>query len=180
MKAKYREAIPVLQKKFNFSNIHQVPSLKKIVVNMGVGSATRDSKEISNAISDLTLITGQKPFVTKAKKSIAQFKLREGVPIGCHVNLRGDRMWEFFDRLISITLPRIRDFRGLNPKQFDGKGNYTFGLNEQTVFIEIDPDKIDHHRGMDITIVTTAKNNKEGFELLKQFNFPFKVSTERM
>ncbi|MFT4148145.1 MAG: 50S ribosomal protein L5 [Micrococcaceae bacterium] len=174
LKQKYREeVIPALQEEFKFDNVHQVPSLTKIVVNMGVGDAAKDSKQIDNAVRDLTAITGQKPSVTKARKSIAQFKLREGMPIGCHATLRGDRMWEFFDRLVTLALPRIRDFRGLSPKQFDGNGNYTFGLTEQGVFLEIDPDKIDRQRGMDITLVTTAKNNEEGLALLKQFNFPF-------
>ena len=145
----------------------QVPGLVKIVVNMGVGEAARDSKLIDGAVRDLTAITGQKPQVTKARKSIAQFKLREGMPIGAHVTLRGDRMWEFLDRLLSIALPRIRDFRGLSPKQFDGNGNYTFGLNEQSMFHEIDQDKIDRVRGMDITVVTTATTDDEGRALLR-------------
>ena len=152
----------------------QVPGLTKIVVNMGVGEAARDSKLIEGAIRDLAAITGQKPQVTKARKSIAQFKLREGMPIGAHVTLRGDRMWEFLDRLLSVALPRIRDFRGLNGKQFDGNGNYTFGLNEQSMFHEIDVDAIDRVRGMDITLVTTAANDAEGRALLKQLGFPFK------
>jgi large subunit ribosomal protein L5 len=151
-----------------------IPTLTKVVVNMGVGDAARDSKLIEGAIRDLATITGQKPQVTKARKSIAQFKLREGMPIGAHVTLRGDRMWEFTDRLLSISLPRIRDFRGLSPKQFDGKGNYTFGLTEQVVFPEIEQDKVDRPRGMDITIVTTAKNDDEGRALLKLLGFPFK------
>jgi large subunit ribosomal protein L5 len=152
----------------------QIPTLVKVVVNMGVGEAARDSKLIEGAIRDLTIITGQKPQVTKSRKSIAQFKLREGMPIGAHVTLRNDRMWEFTDRLLSIALPRIRDFRGLSPKQFDGKGNYTFGLTEQVVFPEIEQDKVDRPRGMDITIVTTAKNDDEGRALLKLLGFPFK------
>jgi large subunit ribosomal protein L5 len=152
----------------------QIPTLVKVVVNMGVGEAARDSKLIEGAIRDLTIITGQKPQVTKSRKSIAQFKLREGMPIGAHVTLRNDRMWEFTDRLLSIALPRIRDFRGLSPKQFDGNGNYTFGLTEQVVFPEIEQDKVDRQRGMDITFVTTAKNDEEGRELLKQLGFPFK------
>jgi large subunit ribosomal protein L5 len=151
-----------------------IPTLTKVVVNMGVGDAARDSKLIEGAIRDLATITGQKPQVTKARKSIAQFKLREGMPIGAHVTMRGDRMWEFTDRLLSISLPRIRDFRGLSPKQFDGKGNYTFGLTEQVVFPEIEQDKVDRPRGMDITIVTTAKNDEEGRALLKLLGFPFK------
>ncbi len=163
LKARYREEIvPGLQSEFGYSNIMQVPTVTKVVVNMGVGEAARDSKLIEGAIRDLTEITGQKPQITKARKSIAQFKLREGQPIGAHVTLRGDRMWEFLDRLLSIALPRIRDFRGLSPKQFDGNGNYTFGLSEQSVFHEIDQDKIDRTRGMDITVVTTATNDDEG------------------
>jgi large subunit ribosomal protein L5 len=175
LKARYREEIiPELQKEFNFKNIMQVPGLTKIVVNMGVGEAARDSKLIEGAVRDLTDITGQKPQVTKARLSIAQFKLREGQPIGAHVTLRGDRMWEFLDRLLSSALPRIRDFRGLSAKQFDGHGNYTFGLTEQSMFHEIDQDKIDRTRGMDITVVTTAKNNDEGRALLRLLGFPFK------
>ena len=175
LKARYKaEIAPALQKEFNFSNVMQIPTLSKVVVNMGVGEAARDSKLIEGAIRDLTTITGQKPLVTRAKKSIAQFKLREGQPIGAHVTLRNDRMWEFMDRLLSISLPRIRDFRGLSPKQFDGKGNYTFGLTEQVVFPEIEQDKVDRPRGMDITIVTTASNDDEGRALLKLLGFPFK------
>ena len=175
LKARYREEIvPALRTEFDIANIMQVPGLTKIVVNMGVGEAARDSKLIEGAIRDLTAITGQKPAVTKARKSIAQFKLREGMPIGAHVTLRGDRMWEFLDRLLSLALPRIRDFRGLSPKQFDGRGNYTFGLTEQVMFHEIDQDKIDRSRGMDITIVTTANNDEQGRALLKQLGFPFK------
>jgi len=175
LKARYKaEVVPALQKEFNFANVTQIPTLSKVVVNMGVGEAARDSKLIEGAIRDLTTITGQKPLVTRAKKSIAQFKLREGQPIGAHVTLRNDRMWEFMDRLLSISLPRIRDFRGLSPKQFDGKGNYTFGLTEQVVFPEIEQDKVDRPRGMDITIVTTATNDDEGRALLKLLGFPFK------
>ena len=175
LKARYKaEVVPALQKEFNFANVMQIPTLTKIVVNMGVGEAARDSKLIEGAIRDLTIITGQKPLVNRAKKSIAQFKLREGQPIGAHVTLRNDRMWEFMDRLLAISLPRIRDFRGLSPKQFDGKGNYTFGLTEQVVFPEIEQDKVDRPRGMDITIVTTATNDEEGRELLKLLGFPFK------
>jgi large subunit ribosomal protein L5 len=175
LKARYREEIlPALRSEFDIANVMQVPGLTKIVVNMGVGEAARDSKLIEGAIRDLTAITGQKPAVTKARKSIAQFKLREGMPIGAHVTLRGDRMWEFLDRLLSLALPRIRDFRGLSPKQFDGRGNYTFGLTEQVMFHEINQDKIDRSRGMDITIVTTATNDDEGRALLKQLGFPFK------
>ncbi|SEC46862.1 LSU ribosomal protein L5P [Nocardioides exalbidus] len=175
LKARYREEIiPALRSEFEIANIMQVPGLTKIVVNMGVGEAARDSKLIEGAIRDLTAITGQKPAVTKARKSIAQFKLREGMPIGAHVTLRGDRMWEFLDRLLSLALPRIRDFRGLSPKQFDGRGNYTFGLTEQVMFHEINQDRIDRSRGMDITVVTTATNDDEGRALLKQLGFPFK------
>ena len=175
LKTRYREEIvPALRTDFDIANIMQVPGLTKIVVNMGVGEAARDAKLIEGAIRDLTAITGQKPAVTKARKSIAQFKLREGMPIGCHVTLRGDRMWEFLDRLLSLALPRIRDFRGLSPQQFDGNGNYTFGLTEQVMFHEINQDKIDRSRGMDITVVTTATNDDEGRVLLKQLGFPFK------
>ena len=175
LKARYKSEIKdALTKEFGFTNPMQIPTLVKVVVNMGVGEAARDSKLIEGAIRDLAIITGQKPQVTKSRKSIAQFKLREGMPIGAHVTLRGDRMWEFADRLLSISLPRIRDFRGLSPKQFDGKGNYTFGLTEQVVFPEIEQDKIDRTRGMDITIVTTAKNDDEGRALLKALGFPFK------
>ena len=175
LKAKYREEmIAALQAEFNFANPMQVPGLSKIVVNMGVGEAARDSKLIEGAIRDLTAITGQKPQVTKARLSIAQFKLREGMPIGAHVTLRGDRMWEFLDRLLTLALPRIRDFRGLSAKQFDGHGNYTFGLTEQVMFHEINPDSVDRQRGMDITLVTTAANDDEGRALLKLLGFPFK------
>ncbi len=175
LKAKYKSTIaPALKAEFGFKNPMMVPTLTKVIVNMGVGDAARDSKLIEGAIRDLVTITGQKPQVTKARKSIAQFKLREGQPIGAHVTLRGDRMWEFADRLLSISLPRIRDFRGLSPKQFDGKGNYTFGLTEQVVFPEIEQDKVDRPRGMDITFVTTAKNDDEGRALLKALGFPFK------
>ena len=175
LKTRYREEIlPALRSEFDIANVMQVPGLTKIVVNMGVGEAARDSKLIEGAIRDLTAITGQKPAVTQARKSIAQFKLREGMPIGAHVTLRGDRMWEFLDRLLSLALPRIRDFRGLSPKQFDGRGNYTFGLTEQVMFHEINQDKIDRSRGMDNTVVTTATNDDEGRALLKQLGFPFK------
>ncbi|AJE42024.1 50S ribosomal protein L5 [Streptomyces hygroscopicus] len=175
LKQKYREEIAgKLRDEFKYENVMQVPGLVKIVVNMGVGDAARDSKLIEGAIRDLTTITGQKPAVTKARKSIAQFKLREGQPIGAHVTLRGDRMWEFLDRTLSLALPRIRDFRGLSPKQFDGRGNYTFGLTEQVMFHEIDQDKIDRVRGMDITVVTTATNDAEGRALLRHLGFPFK------
>lgn len=175
VKTRYREEIlPAMREQFSYENVMQVPGLTKIVVNMGVGEAARDSKLIEGAIRDLAAITGQKPQVTRARKSIAQFKLREGMPIGAHVTLRGDRMWEFLDRLLTIALPRIRDFRGLSPKQFDGRGNYTFGLTEQVMFHEIDQDKIDRTRGMDITIVTTATNDEEGRALLTKLGFPFK------
>jgi large subunit ribosomal protein L5 len=175
LKLRYREEIaPALKEQFSFSNVMLIPGLTKIVVNMGVGDAARDSKLMDGAVRDLAAITGQKPTVTRARKSIAQFKLREGQPIGAHVTLRGDRMWEFCDRLVSIALPRIRDFRGLSPKQFDGRGNYTFGLNEQSMFHEIDQDKIDRVRGMDITVVTTARNDDEGRALLRLLGFPFK------
>ena len=175
LKARYASEIkPALKSKFGYKNVMQIPTITKVIVNMGVGEAARDSKLIEGAIKDLTIITGQKPQVTKSRKSIAQFKLREGQPIGAHVTLRNDRMWEFTDRLLSIALPRIRDFRGLSPKQFDGNGNYTFGLTEQVVFPEIEQDKLDRVRGMDITIVTTAKNDNEGRALLKALGFPFK------
>ena len=155
-------------------NVMAVPALEKIIVNMGVGDVLRDGKALEHAVADLTVITGQKPIVTKAKKSIAGFKLRAGVSIGCKVTLRGDRMWEFLDRLLSTALPRIRDFRGLSPKQFDGRGNYTFGLVEQSMFHEIDQDRIDRVRGMDITVVTTATTDAEGQALLRKLGFPFK------
>src|ERR1700729_1561918 len=175
LKTKYRnEIIAKLSEQYKYSNPMQVPGLVKIVVNMGVGEAARDAKLIDGAVRDLTAITGQKPLVRKATKSIAQFKLREGMPIGAKVTLRGDRMWEFLDRLVSIALPRIRDFRGLSPKQFDGRGNYTFGLSEQSVFHEIDVDNIDRPRGMDITVVTSATNDDEGRALLRGLGFPFK------
>lgn len=175
LKTRYAEEIrPALQSQFDIPNVMLVPTVTKVVVNMGVGDAAKDSKLIEGAVRDLAAITGQHPTVTKARKSIAQFKLREGMPIGAHVTLRGDRMWEFLDRLISIALPRIRDFRGLSGKQFDGNGNYTFGLNEQSMFHEIDQDKIDRVRGMDITVVTTATTDDQGRALLKQLGFPFK------
>ncbi len=175
LKQRYREEIIAkLREEFGFENIMLVPAITKIKVNMGVGEAARDSKLIEGAVRDLTVITGQKPAVARARKSIAQFKLREGMPIGAHVTLRGDRMWEFLDRLLSLALPRIRDFRGLSPKQFDGNGNYTFGLTEQVMFHEVDQDKVDRQRGMDITVVTTAKNDDQGRALLKLLGFPFK------
>src|ERR1700734_2559155 len=175
LRERYRSEIaPALLKEFGYANVMQVPGLSKIVVNMGVGEAARDAKLIDGAVRDLSIITGQKPAVAKAKKSVAQFKLREGMPIGAHVTLRGARMWEFADRLLTVALPRIRDFRGLSPRQFDGRGNYTFGLNEQTMFREIDPDRVDRPRGMDITFVTTATNDEEGRSLLRRLGFPFR------
>jgi large subunit ribosomal protein L5 len=175
LKARYRSEVKTqLQEEFGYANVMQIPGLTKIVVNMGVGEAARDGKLIDGAIRDLTAITGQKPAVAKAKKSIAQFKLREGMPIGAHVTLRGDRMWEFLDRLLSIALPRIRDFRGLSDKQFDGHGNYSFGLTEQVMFHEINPDRVDRQRGMDIIVVTSAATDAEGRSLLRKLGFPFK------
>jgi len=175
LKTRYADEIkPAMQAEFGHANIMQVPRVVKVVVNMGVGEAARDAKLIDGAVRDLSAITGQKPIVTKARTSIAQFKLREGMPIGAHTTLRGDRMWEFLDRLVSVALPRIRDFRGLSSKQFDGRGNYTFGLTEQSMFHEIDQDKIDRVRGMDITVVTTAVNDDEGRALLRHLGFPFK------
>ena len=175
LKTRYREEIKdTLNKEFEYPNVMLIPGVVKVVVNMGVGDAARDAKLINGAVEDLAKITGQKPEIRRARKSIAQFKLREGMPIGARVTLRGDRMWEFLDRLVSIALPRIRDFRGLSDRQFDGNGNYTFGLNEQSMFHEIDVDKIDRPRGMDITVVTTATNNEEGRALLKHLGFPFK------
>ncbi|MCL1899883.1 MAG: 50S ribosomal protein L5, partial [Promicromonosporaceae bacterium] len=162
------------KEQFGYANVHQIPGLVKVVVNTGVGEAARDGKIIDGAVADLTKITGQKPQITKARKSIAQFKLREGQPIGAHVTLRGDRAWEFLDRLLSLALPRIRDFRGLSDRQFDGHGNYTFGVQEQSIFHEIDQDKIDRVRGFDITVVTTAQTDDEGRALLKALGFPFK------
>jgi large subunit ribosomal protein L5 len=175
LKERYRtEVKDALSQEFGYPNVMQIPGLTKIVVNMGVGEAARDGKLIDGAIRDLTSITGQKPAVAKAKKSIAQFKLREGMPIGAHVTLRGDRMWEFLDRLLSIALPRIRDFRGLSDRQFDGHGNFSFGLVEQVMFHEINPDRVDRQRGMDIIVVTTAKTDAEGRLLLRKLGFPFK------
>lgn len=175
LKTRYREEIRKnLNEEFNYDNVMQIPGVTKVVVNMGVGEAARDSKVINGALEDLTAITGQKPQLRRAKKSIANFKLREGMPIGARVTLRGDRMWEFLDRLLTIALPRIRDFRGLSDQQFDGHGNYTFGLSEQSMFYEIDIDKIDRPRGMDITVVTTATSDEEGRKLLRELGFPFK------
>jgi large subunit ribosomal protein L5 len=175
LKEKYRaEIAQAMRDEFGYPNVMQVPSITKIVVNMGVGEAARDAKLIDGAVKDLAIITGQKPAVARARKSIAQFKLREGMPIGAHVTLRGDRMWEFCDRLLSLALPRIRDFRGLSDRQFDGHGNYTFGLTEQLMFHEINPDQVDRQRGMDVTIVTSATNDAEGRALLRRLGFPFK------
>ncbi|MBQ3480395.1 MAG: 50S ribosomal protein L5 [Aeriscardovia sp.] len=175
LKDKYREEIvPALQDEFKFANPMQMPKIVKVVVSMGVGEAARDSKLIEGAVKDLTAITGQKPKVTRARKSVAQFHLREGQEIGAFVTLRGDRMWEFLDRLLTLALPRIRDFRGISVKKFDGQGNYNFGLTEQSMFHEINPDEIDHRRGMDITVVTSTKNDDEARFLLKHLGFPFK------
>ena len=178
LKQRYRDEVAAkLREQFSYGNAMQVPTLVKIKVNMGVGDAAKDGKLIEGAVRDLTAITGQKPAVARARKSIAQFKLREGMPIGAHVTLRGDRMWEFLDRLLTIALPRIRDFRGLDAKKLDGNGNYTFGLTEQSMFHEIDPDSIDRPRGMDITVVTSAANDDEGRALLRALGFPFKENS---
>ncbi len=175
LKDKYKkETIPALMKHFDYKNVNMVPRLEKISVNMGVGIATQNKAILDNAVKDLTQITGRKPIITKAKKSISNFKLRQGMPIGCKVTLRGEGMYEFLDRLISIVIPRIRDFRGASAKSFDGRGNYTFGIKEQTVFPEIEYDKIDAIRGMDITIVTTADSDEEGKELLSSLGMPFR------
>ena len=175
LKERYlKEIVPEMEKEFKYSNPMQVARVQKVVVSMGVGAAARDSKLIEGAIRDLTLITGQKPKVTKAKKSVAQFHLREGQEIGAFVTLRGNRMWEFLDRLLTLALPRIRDFRGISGNQFDGNGNYNFGLTEQSMFHEIDPGSIDHRRGMDITVVTSTKDDKQAQALLKHLGFPFK------
>jgi large subunit ribosomal protein L5 len=177
LKERYRtEIAPALREQFGYANVMQIPALVKVSVNMGVGEAARDAKLIEGAVKDLSIITGQKPAIARATKSIAQFKLREGMPIGAHVTLRGDRMWEFLDRLLTLALPRIRDFRGLSDRQFDGRGNYTFGLTEQLMFHEINPDQVDRQRGMDVTVVTTATNNDEGRALLRLLGFPFKES----
>ena len=177
LKERYHaEIAPALRKEFGYANVMQIPALVKISVNMGVGEAARDAKLIEGAVKDLGIITGQKPAIARATKSIAQFKLREGMPIGAHVTLRGDRMWEFLDRLLTLALPRIRDFRGLSDRQFDGRGNYTFGLTEQLMFHEINPDQVDRQRGMDVTVVTTATTNDEGRALLRLLGFPFKES----
>jgi large subunit ribosomal protein L5 len=175
LKQRYASEIAgALREEFGYPNVMMIPTLTKIVVNMGVGEAARDAKLIDGAVRDLAIITGQKPAVARARKSIAQFKLREGMPIGAHATLRGDRMWEFCDRLLSIALPRIRDFRGLSDRQFDGRGNYTFGLTEQLMFHEINPDQVDRQRGMDVTVVTTATTDAEGRSLLRRLGFPFK------
>lgn len=175
LKSDYKQnVVPALQKKFAYNNVMQIPAITKVVVNMGVGEASQNAKLITGAVQDMTQITGQKPVVTRARKSIANFKLREGMPVGCRVTLRGERMWEFLDRLINISLPRIRDFKGVSPKSFDGRGNYTLGIREQIIFPEIDYDKVDRVRGMDITICTSASNNEEGLELLKGFRMPFR------
>ena len=175
LKERYRsEIVPALMERFAYENVNQVPRLEKVVLNMGVGGATQDAKLLENAIKDLTIISGQKPAITRAKKSIAAFKLRQGMAIGCKVTLRGDRMWEFTDRLLATALPRIRDFRGVSATAFDGRGNYSLGVNEQLIFPEIDYDKVDKIRGMDITFVTTAKTDEECRALLDEFGFPFK------
>lgn len=175
LKVKYQEEVrPQLQEQFGYTNPMMIPQIEKIVVNMGVGEAATDSKAIDGAVRDLRTITGQQPMVTRARKSIAAFHLRQGMPIGAKVTLRGDRMWEFFDRLMSIAIPRIRDFRGISPKSFDGRGNFSMGVTEQLIFPEIDYDSVDHVRGMDITIVTTAQTDEEAKALLDAFGFPFK------
>jgi|SRR5215467_14474267 len=175
LKERYRAEIAgAMREEFGYPNVMQIPTVTKIVVNMGVGEAARDAKLIDGAVRDLSVITGQRPAVARARKSVAQFKLREGMPIGAHVTLRGDRMWEFLDRLLSIALPRIRDFRGLSDRQFDGRGNYTFGLTEQLMFHEINPDQVDRQRGMDVTVVTSATTDAEGRSLLRRLGFPFR------
>jgi len=174
-KERYKsEIVPALMERFSYTNVHQVPRLEKIVLNMGVGGATQDAKLLENAATDMSIISGQKPAITRAKKSIAGFKVRQGMPIGCKVTLRGDRMWEFADRLLSTALPRIRDFRGVSTTSFDGRGNYSLGVTEQLIFPEIDYDKVDKIRGMDITFVTTAKTDEECRALLEELGFPFK------
>lgn len=169
-----KKVAPALVKEFSYANPMQVPAISKIVVNMGCGEASQNSKLIEGALSDMTAITGQKPVITRARKSIANFKLRDGMPVGCRVTLRGDQMWEFLDRLVNVALPRIRDFKGVSPKSFDGRGNFTLGIKEQIIFPEIEYDKVDKVRGMDITICTTANTNDEGRALLKQFSMPFR------
>ena len=174
LKEQYKnEIVPELTKKFGYKNVMQVPNLDKIVVNMGVGEAKENAKVLESAMNDMAIITGQKPVQTKAKNSVANFKIREGMPIGCKVTLRGDRMYEFLDRLVNLALPRVRDFRGVNPNAFDGRGNYALGIKEQLIFPEIEYDKVDKVRGMDIIFVTTAKTDEEGRELLRLFNMPF-------
>lgn len=176
LKEFYKETVaPALKEEFSYGNPMQIPGLTKIVVNMGVGEASQNSKAIEGALTDMTTITGQKPVITRARKSIANFKLRDGMAVGCRVTLRGDQMWEFLDRLVNIALPRIRDFKGVSPKSFDGRGNYTLGLKEQIIFPEIEYDQVDKIRGMDITICTTANTNDEGRALLKQFSMPFRT-----
>lgn len=175
LKKLYKDkVVPELRKQFKYGNVMEIPKIEKIIVSMGVGAASRDSKLMEGAISDLSAITGQKPKVTRARKSVAQFHLREGQAIGAFVTLRGNRMWEFLDRLLNLALPRTRDFRGINPNSFDGRGNYNFGVSEQDIFLEIDPDKIDHRRGMDFTVVTTAKSDDEARVLLRNLGFPFR------
>ncbi|MGD0152427.1 MAG: 50S ribosomal protein L5 [Thermacetogeniaceae bacterium] len=177
LKERYRqEIVPQMVKKFNYKNVMQVPALEKVVVNMGVGEAIQNPKSLEAAVKDMTTITGQRPVVTKARKSIAAFKLREGMKIGCKVTLRGNRMYDFVDKLVSVVLPRVRDFRGVSPKSFDGRGNYTLGLREQVIFPEIDYDKIDKTRGMDIVVVTTAKTDEEARDLLRLVGMPFRES----
>lgn len=170
------EVVPALRERFGYKNVNQVPRLEKIVVNMGVGEGAQDSKALDSAIEDLAMITGQRPMVTRARKSVANFKIREGMAIGCKVTLRGQRMYDFLDKLISVSLPRIRDFRGISPKSFDGRGNYSLGLKEQLIFPEISYDKVSQIRGMDITIVTTAKTDEEAYELLKALGMPFRAA----
>ena len=175
LKTRYIESVrPALQEQFGYTNVNLIPKLEKIVINMGVGEAATDSKAIDGAVADLRAITGQQPMIARARKSIAAFHLREGMPIGCKVTLRGDRMWEFFDRLVAVAIPRIRDFRGMPTKSFDGNGNYSFGVTEQQIFPEIPYDKIDKVRGMDVTFVTTAKTDEEAEALLRDLGFPFK------
>src|SRR4028119_2339066 len=180
LKADYDERIaPAMMEKFGYKNRMEIPRLDKIVINMGVGEATQDKKKVDTAASEMELIAGQKPVITKARTSIAQFKLREGMPIGCKVTLRRERMYEFLDRLVTVALPRVRDFRGLNPKSFDGRGNFAMGLKEQIVFPEINYDRIDKVRGMDVIVTTTAKTDEEARELLRLFNFPFPVEEDQ-
>lgn len=175
MKELYKtEVLSALQKQFSYGNVMQVPRIQKITLNMGVGESVGDKKQIDNAAANLEDLAGQKPIITKAHKSVAGFKIREGWPIGCKVTLRGDRMWDFFDRLVHIAIPRVRDFRGLNPKSFDGRGNYSMGVREQIIFPEIEYDKVDKIRGLDVTITTSAKSDEEGRALLQAFHFPFK------